>query len=115
MDWILVAFAVVSDDSKFILIYKANDEENFMRKGLQNLYNYDLQNPNGGPFGNKRVHVTKMCIQTFIGELEGDGKICDDQNNAPGKQLDGNGDEVSCSKYIPRKFCHQQFFCRETK
>ena len=69
-----------------------------------------MQNPEAGPFGRDRVHVTKMCIQTFIGELEGDGKICDDQNNAPGKQLDGNGDEVSCSKYIPRKFCHYQMF-----
>ena len=73
-----------------------------------------MQNPDAGPFGKDRVHVTKLCIQTFIGELEGDGKICDDQSNAPGKQLDGNGDEVSCAKYIPRKFCHQQYFVTKT-
>ena len=82
------------------------DIENFERKGLANLYNYNLSNTEGGVFGTQRVHLTKMCIQTFIGTLEGDGLQCDDQDNAPGKQIDKNGDEIECSKYIPRKFCH---------
>ena len=67
------------------------------------MYNFDLLKPDEGPYGRSRAHVTNMCIQTFIGSLEGDGKKCADQDNAPGKEINEDGDEVSCSKYIPRK------------
>ena len=75
-----------------------------MRKGLKNLYNYDFTNePDAGPYGTKRAYATDMCMQTFIGRLEGDGKKCKDQDNAPGKEINEAGEEVTCSKYIPRK------------
>jgi len=80
------------------------DKENFQKNGLKNLYNYDLANQDGGPYGRKRAHVTRLCIQTFIGRLEGDGKKCEDQNNAPGTEINENGDEVSCAKYVPASF-----------
>ena len=68
------------------------------------MYNYDFTNePNAGPYGTKRAYATDMCMQTFIGRLEGDGKKCKDQDNAPGKEINEDGEEVSCSKYIPRK------------
>ena len=86
--------------------FQKYDLENYKdRKGLKYLYNYDFDgNPEGGVYGEDRAYVTRMCIQTFIGSLEGDGFKCKDQDNAPGKEIDEEtGDEVSCSKYIPRK------------
>lgn len=83
------------------------DLENYKdKKGLKYLYNYDFDgNPEGGVYGEDRAYVTRMCIQTFIGSLEGDGVKCKDQDNAPGKEIDdATGDEISCSKYIPPTF-----------
>lgn len=93
---------------------RSKDEENFRKRGLQNLYNYDLSDPTGGPFGRDRVHITRLCIQTFQGTLEGDGKQCRDQEAAPGYQyplvlgsngtIDYSAEQIPCSKYTPPAF-----------